>query len=47
MPEASRPRQDQCIAQMLDMGYELDVALSALENNSWDVERAVVAVSQV
>lgn len=47
MPATPRPRQDQCIAQMLDMGYELDVALAALERNAWDVERAVVAVSQV
>merc|ERR1740123_1822927 len=39
------PGQDDMVAQMADMGFDFEIALAALEDNSWNVNRAVAAVS--
>jgi len=40
------PCRDVCVAQMLEMGYDFDAALSALEHTAWDVHRAVAEVQR-
>lgn len=40
-----RSTQDDAVAQMLEMGYDFEVCLAALEHSSWDVNRAVAALS--
>ena len=34
---------DEAVLQMLEMGFEFEVARAALEQNNWDVRRAVTA----
>jgi hypothetical protein len=38
-------RRNDGVAQMMEMGYDFEVAIAALEHNSWDVNRAVESLS--